>query len=290
MIQKINSADTNPQIVFLCKLENSETVPRKRWCDYGQYKHLTCGHVEVLSHHTVRNRKTKFCSQCSLIYYENLVKGSGAKLVGFSRPGKNKNLRADLILPCGHEKSINTTNLKFLPYHCEICWQKALFAGVAKYGAKVLGRVEGSLYEISLKCGCKRTVHISNLRSGNWKCHNCDINYYTRPSNVYLLEITSSDGFSFLKLGFSANVEKRITEYGLKNCSYSVLSTLPFKTGQEAQFFEQSLHLKYKNKKLSVEISKKFLNRQGFTECYPLSIKELILEEFKLNSEENKEG
>tara|TARA_B100000029_G_scaffold227127_1_gene224952 strand:- start:907 stop:1200 length:294 start_codon:yes stop_codon:yes gene_type:complete len=94
-----------------------------------------------------------------------------------------------------------------------------------------------------------------------------------------LLKITVNKKI-WLKLGYAKEIENRRKEYGLpKRAKTELLKVVNFKTGDDAHNFEAAVHSKYIRKRLKMKTMEKFHTRSGANECYPIQMKDVLLEE-----------
>jgi hypothetical protein len=89
--------------------------------------------------------------------------------------------------------------------------------------------------------------------------------------------------FDWLKLGYSKDIPSRIKGYGLSDeCSCKILKIIYYDTGRSAKAKELSIHAKFKEKyRLDQSYMKRFHKLNGFTECYQIGAKKLLLSEFE---------
>ena len=80
-----------------------------------------------------------------------------------------------------------------------------------------------------------------------------------------------------MKLGYAKVIDTRIRQYRLSQGAIAEpLAVLSTSTGQEALKIEKMLERKYKTQKLSATKMKKWHRSSGFTECYPMSLREAL--------------
>jgi hypothetical protein len=124
------------------------------------------------------------------------------------------------------------------------------------------------------------------MRQGAVRCNNCEESWYTRTSGVYLLEI-EYDGLSWLKLGLARNVKKRSKQYGLpESASVKELFFTDYQFGRDAVTVENLLHKQFESYAISPDAIKTLM-KSGFTECYKMDCKELLLDELRRIKESN---
>ena len=88
---------------------------------------------------------------------------------------------------------------------------------------------------------------------------------------------SDNSDFEWLKLGYAKIVETRTRQYRLPlGVIAEPLAVLPTSTGEEALKIEKKLERKYKAQKLSATKMKKWHRNSGFTECYPINLREAL--------------
>lgn len=111
------------------------------------------------------------------------------------------------------------------------------------------------------------------MDNGYVACHGCGESWATKPSNLYLLDITTACGQRFLKLGIARVVEQRAHRYGLaEGAEIKVLYAKAYATGVKAHKVEKQLHKTV----TTIPCVKRFkgakkLMNSGYTECYEYS-------------------
>lgn len=239
-----------------------------------EYK-LPCGHTKAISPKAVRTGGWR-CKDC----YEESVK-IAAKNYGYEYIGnsdKGPHYRLCKIIACGHLKDVQVHDITNRPRVgvCTVCAeekhkQEALDADLMLIGKASNGNANYRRY----KTNCCNTDHdfmVTHVRRNSYTCPSCGNSHLDSPSNIYLFKMTH-DGSSWLKLGFSSCIERRLSEYGLSDdvetfliCSNVVSS------GREAIKIEKSLHKKYKQFKLPSDKMRAFFSVSGFNECYPTEL------------------
>ena len=128
-------------------------------------------------------------------------------------------------------------------------------------------------------CGHESEYVISVVRIGNVRCQVCDPTAYAKPSTIYLLHFAADDGTNWLKLGVAKNIDARISQYGLLDDVRLIerIATIPADTGKEATIVEKDLHAKFRKHRIHPG-QMKDLMRSGHSECYPMTMREVILE------------
>ena len=185
-------------------------------------------------------------------------------------------------LACGHNQQIQVTAMRRGEFWCQSCFQNRLEAEARAQGCILLG--PGTVFYrrlYRLECGHEQEVGTKEMKIGRFRCQTCGDYYYTRPSNVYLLHIRCGAD-EWLKLGFSRIVDNRIEGYGLPTKAQVVtVATEPFDSALQAMRFEKSLHKKYVSHRLAPTEMAYFHTMGGQTECYPVTMIDRLLTEFK---------
>lgn len=186
------------------------------------------------------------------------------------------------INKCNHEQIIRNDHAKKSNFFCYTCdiekhKQEAKEKNVTILDINPIRR-SSYLYLLN-ECGHTKIISRTNLRKGSFQCQKCESTYLTKPTNIYLLQITDKvSGHSWLKLGVAKNTDTRISGYGLKNsCETKTIKEIPFDTYLEAIKIEKKIHSKYHTKKLNKELMKKYLQRSGNTECYDNNMLQILL-------------
>ena len=132
---------------------------------------------------------------------------------------------------------------------------------------------------------------MDHAEDGSWLCNVCGDNHYTKPISVYLIKFVAPD-FSWLKFGFSKDLEVRTSNYGVpKSVIKEIIDIIPFETGYDAMKFEKRIHNKYKNIRYPKSKMKEYHSFNGFTECYPESFLPTLLAELRvMNKNKSKDS
>jgi predicted GIY-YIG superfamily endonuclease len=144
-------------------------------------------------------------------------------------------------------------------------------------GLEYLSHVNNIKAKYRLPCGCIKDIAVGSVRGNIWAC-DTHSNWWNKNSCVYLIRC-NTENFSWLKIGVSVNVDRRITEYYFKQeTSVDIICMKSFLNFKEATNFEKVLHRKYSNLNISHEHMKNY-KKSGWSECYPLELKEILLKE-----------
>jgi len=238
---------------------------------------LPCGHEQEITLANMRGGRLR----CQICLDNNLIeeaRAQGCELLGSGKDATYRTYR----LPCGHVLEVGTGAMRIGQFRCQVCFDNKLNEEAKAQGCELLGSGKDANYRTyRLNCGHQQEVGTREMRTGSFRCQTCEEFFYTLPSNAYLLHIKVGAD-EWLKLGYAKDVDFRTTRYGLPSeAEVSVLATMPFDTGKEAQVFEQSLHKNHKRKRLPVKEMLNFHTGSGATECYPVTMVETLLAEFK---------
>ena len=132
-------------------------------------------------------------------------------------------------------------------------------------------------------CGHEQEIFMHNVRDDFFTCNICEETSRDLPSKVYLLKIEVdkiAHLFTWLKLGYTKNISKRIKQYRLPSESkITRLKVINFSKGRDANKFESSLQSKYRKKRLPIKKMKEFHTGNGYNECYPLKMLDTLMDE-----------
>jgi hypothetical protein len=236
---------------------------------HGTYMHNVCGHEQQVSLSCMRIGQVR-CQHCMEQTWRNDAVTKGWT---FERniDGKYGVYVHDT---CGHNQQIILHNMREGRVRCENCknqmWQAEARAQGWAFGRKV--DASNGVYTHS--CGHEQKVSSRGMRTGQVVCHGCGESWATKPSNVYLLDITTACGQRFLKLGMARIVTRRAQNYGLaEGAKIKVLYAKAYATGDEACKVEKKLHKNATKIHPSIRKFKgaKKLMDSGYTECYEYS-------------------
>lgn len=189
---------------------------------------------------------------------------------------------------CGHVDSYNHVTVRMQNVRCDLCFDKQKVNDAVTQGMEYLGHVANGNHLYKLPCGCSRIYPLNSVRRGVWSCETHGNTHYHRKSGIYLLEL-ECQGFSWLKFGYAKSLDVRLKGYGLPDGAESkVLFYMGTQTGYEAMRVEKQIHKELNEFRLDKLRMKQYMTNTGHTECYPLEIKDLLLD--KLQNIGIKEG
>jgi hypothetical protein len=176
---------------------------------------------------------------------------------------------------CGHEQQITAANMTRTNPRCQYCMEQAWRDSATAQGWTFVKQVNPRYASYSCNvCGHAQQATIGNILRSAVACHGCGKSWVSKPSNVYLLDITTTCGQRFLKVGVARIVTRRTQEYGLVDgAKIKVLYAKAYSTGAEACKVEKKLHKTATKIHPSIRKFKgaKKLMDNGHTECYEYS-------------------
>ena len=246
-----------------------------------EYSCNKCNHHQTFQHSNVRKNEIK-CENCWEETLINEAKKENLTVI-------EKSSRASRIYrfnACGHTQKIYIHTVRNRETRCNTCYNKKILSKLHKEafiaGVKLLGEAQNKKssyreYKI-LDCGHIQDIGTKEIRNHSFLCSICSDTSRTKPSKIYLIEF-SHINFHWLKMGYSKKVETRIKQYQLRaGIKYKVLKKVDFKDAITAHEEESKMHKANKNKKLSKKKMSTYM-KYGNTECYPIEMKEQLLEE-----------
>lgn len=250
--------------------------------DWRNYT-FPCGHSRDMKTANVRFSAVA-CNECLQSKYEAEAESQGAVLLDKPRNDSKRHY----LLPCGHEKVVYLTAMRQGVYRCRICQdnhyeKEAQAAGLIYHKDRKSSHYDYRIY--TLPCGCTKEIAISCVPKGTFECktHSKRTIDFTQPISVYLLKFMLPIG-EVLKLGFAMDVNSRAMRYGLEG-SIEYIYSRNFNNGQDAVNLERELHDKYSYKRLDKNLMSNYMEN-GFTECYPLDMIELLKSEIEQYNKE----
>lgn len=243
----------------------------------------SCGCIDDIRKGSIQakaRKEPKAKSTCRICYERELseaMKIAGIELVKHI----DTHVSEFKFKSCGHNKIVQKIQVFRNNLVCRECIEDSYKQDATNVGIEYIGLSDDigdrkRLYK--LECGCVRELRVDHVRDGSFACYIHDDTHYIKPSSVYLLKITSGNN-SWLKLGYSKNLALRISNYGIGNSIVDILSIINFDTGANAMLFEKGLHRKYKIQRLNKKDMEMFHKSNGHTECYPLTMTSILLEE-----------
>ena len=264
------------------KLSEPSASRKGSKASFMRARYKLCGHErDVLTTHVGSNT----IGECEICYEEGLqvkyARPQGFEIIG-KEPGPNRLIE---FSNCGHRKVIGISNMKTGAVTCQICItakfkSEAVEAGLEYICPDSEKSVGKKKHWYKAPCGHNFLSRPGHIRIGHWTCRECNAGYLDRVSNLYIFEISSVDGFTFLKLGYSLKPEYRKLDYILSSGTTAILlKKVQVSSGALAIKLENTIHVKYKEFNLDKNVIKKYLTESGFTECYPIELKSDLIAE-----------
>jgi hypothetical protein len=252
--------------------------------NYRLYRINECGHEQNFKLSHVREGNYS-CDTCKVGDIVQRAYKSGWKYI---KKNKATGLHIVQCLTARHSAEIETGRLGHGKIQCVDCFEDRLRIEADLMKLTFLGEADRSLFDANYRhyscnrCQNHMALRIDHVKQGSFLCEYCDDSHLDFPSNVYLLHITTEE-FDWLKLGYAKDITSRIKGYGLSDeCSVIILKALPYDTGRSAKRKELSIHAKYKSEyRLDQNYMKQFHKLNGFTECYRIDAKKLLLAELE---------
>lgn len=267
-LQKIKKEAIDANLTFFKELKGFKNL----------YKFNICGHLKEIQPSKVRNGQF-FCDICFLEKIKKEAEDCNLTLLKIEK-GKYNLYKCNI---CGHEKKFLLNHIRNKSFKCENCIINKEINDAKKNNLTLLSKGKGvkNLY-LCNKCNNQQEINKYHVSTGTFCCHFCQPSYATKKSGIYLIRIINElTGFSWLKLGVARNLKRRFSDYKLENSKIDIILYQEFETNIEAISIEKNIHRKINNFKISSDIMKKHM-KSGFSECYPLSCEDMILN--KINS------
>lgn len=258
----------NPKHVAEAETQNCKIFGRGRTSHFLNYT-LPCGHNQEVQIGAMRVRNF-ICRTCLQTKTESKLAEHGCVILNSRAPISSKR-SINVLMPCGHNKHMSSDQIRISQFKfCKKCAELKHQFEANLHDCKILGIGRNCFFRnYKLPCGHEQEITVSDMRKGEFRCHQCEDTYRTSKSCAYLLRITSGD-FTWLKLGYTNLLMNRIIQYRLQEISQvEILSVCEFGSAVESHAFESSIHKLHKKHKLCPEVMKKYHRRNGFTECYP---------------------
>lgn len=253
---------------------------------YRSYK-LPCGCVKDIQTGSVR-AGVVFCKKCDTDKRSNIEQldwsapstikhAAEAATFGFTLVGVGDNFSTrSYKAPCGHVVVTHTAHMRKGKAACMKCRKKDTLMRYAKkaekQGCLLLGAGNTPItHSYKLPCGHVRELQVKAFDS-DVRCVICEETYASQPSFLYLLKMRSGT-FTWVKCGYSKNLEVRVQQYGLPTgTEIETVAKIKVETGAVAKKVEKQLHSKFNGYRIASEDMKAFHTKGGHTECYPVSV------------------
>lgn len=244
---------------------------------------LPCGHSKEISPWKVRNGIFE-CKEC----FEESIRDKLHKDYDYIGEADNNesgvSKRKVKDKRCGHtfDVSLELIHEGLINYECPECRIEAIKKEAADIRMEWLGANKSKSGYHRYKALCCNNVfdlQRNQVKLKSFTCYNCNESYLSKPNFIYLFEMRSND-FRWLKLGYSRNPMQRVKDYGLADgVSVVLLKSVQFQTGLDGLRSEKELHMRFKDMKLNAKDMRVYLTESGSTECYPIEMEDVLIEE-----------
>lgn len=264
--------------------------PDKSMCsDPTQFYHVrykSCGHDRIV---TQQNLFFGSVGRCETCYEKELQAKYGEKWkvdILSKVEGARREIR---FRECGHEKIVSLSNLKYGNFECYDCkverWKQEAEESGLIYIGEDTGTGSGIKKKHLYRAPCNHILSLkqSAVRVGHWTCRTCNSGYLDRFNYLYIFKITATDGFEFLKFGYSMKPEHRKYDYIVdKGTKFDLIRKVLVPTGRKVIELENRIHKKLSEYNLDKVFMKRYLTESGFTECYPIGVLDNLMLELDL--------
>lgn len=265
---------------FNCTYLGLPRFERKGDLRFRAIRFNTCGHERDLVHsNSLREGASgPICSQCQDEAKQSLFTKHNYEII--EKITKEKYL---VKKPCGHIAHAYITHMKSSDkITCSYCNLESHLEYCEKLGVEYLEQTNSAQAIYKFKCcGAVKELYKIAVERGNCLCPSCGNGWMTKPSKIYLFELETNTGFAFLKFGYGKDLENRVREYRLKDCTFkSLIYSVDLPSGQIAMKEELRIHSEL-GTPLDSNIMRQYLTRGGYSECYPIIKLESIISKMK---------
>ena len=251
----------------------------KKGSRYRVYKFISCGHEQEIRLDQVFSKQLK-CNCCYEDRLRNEANLAGFDLVNGGVKGDTREYQCRL---CGHHSEFTTTNVRNNSVRCLNCLQNTRVGTASEAGVEFVGKSNSRKkhFRFKLPCGHEKEYQWSTVKHGRVSCSVCGNTSWVNKSFVYLLRISYVGGFSWLKLGHTADVQRRIAQYGLPDGAHvEILSIIEFNSRSESLVVEKTVTQKFKQYSIDKDLMLKYHTKSGYTECFESVCASKMLEFF----------
>ena len=267
------------KIEHVLKANELELIAKKmeKGVTYYMVIFRMCGHEHRVSHSNLISGKFR-CSRCHYDNKEKKALSVGITLLG---KGNKPGTWAISYIKCGHTDQISDSRLNRYDRssQCRECINNRHLLEASEAGVTILGDGHNGQYRLYRfnECGHQQEIDLKSVRLLSFLCRICNESTRDLPSKIYLLEIKFHE-FSWLKLGYARSLKSRYRFYGLHPSSQiTELFVTDVGTGAEARKIETRLHKELQKNRLDPELMRNYHRLGGFTECYPLELRDKIM-------------
>ena len=241
--------------------------------NYKLYRNAACGHKREIQTSTIYHPKNiPQCYVCLLKKRELEALEKGLILLGL---GKTKDYGHYQFVKCKHNKQFQYYTVRYFHPVCDECFLRELVKNAKKNHWTYTrdSKKMGYAWYTHDVCGNEQKIAYSAIKNSNVNCQICQESSRTKPSNLYLLRIEVEGMMKWLKLGYSDDIARRVTQYGLPvNSVISHIQVRQIATGNKAHGLEQLIHKTFESERLPKEEMNVFHTKSGATECYPIEL------------------
>ena len=241
--------------------------------NFKLFRNAACDHFREIQTSTIYHPKNvPKCYVCLLKKRELEALEKGLLLLGL---GKTKDYGRYQFVKCKHKKKLQYHTVQYFHPICDECFRHELVKNAQKIDWTYTrdSKKMGYAWYAHNDCGNEQKVAYSAIKNSNVNCQNCQESSRTKPSNLYLLRIEVEGMMEWLKLGYSDDVARRVTQYGLPdNHVVSHIQVRHVATGNEAHALEQLIHKMFEPERLPKEKMNVLHTKSGASECYPMEL------------------
>lgn len=265
---------------FNCTYLGLPRFERKGDLRFRAVRFNSCGHERDLVHSNSLRKGSSgpICNQCQDEAKQSLFTKHNYEII--EKITKDKYL---VKKPCGHIAHAYIPHMKSSDkITCFYCNLESHLEYCEKLGVEYLEQTNSAqaLYKFKC-CGEVKELYKIAVERGNCLCPSCGNGWMTKPSKIYLFELETNTGFSFLKFGYGKDLENRVREYRLKDCTFkSLIYSVDLPSGRIAMKEELRIHSEL-GTPLDSNMMRKYLTRGGYSECYPIIKLESIISKMK---------
>ncbi len=189
--------------------------------------------------------------QCNHCMWRSRFENAMAVGATIVTPVRNKHKHANLTLPCGHSVQRQYGRLATAAkgghrLGCDACREatyreQAEGSGWRLIGPATINKTGYRYYEHH--CGHRQNFVIVNVDNRQLDCAGCGETWASKPSKIYLFEITLTDRV-VLKLGYSSDPERRLRQQlgPAARDTGIILHVIDMQTGHAALLAEKQAH------------------------------------------------
>lgn len=259
-----------------------EVIARAKDPNYCYVK-FQCGHTKY-SVISKLDTRTPFCEICREEDVIRLCENNNFNYLTKMRYGKGKSRFETRLVSCkccGYFMFVLPTTLKTAA-HCKNCLRLKYQERANELGYNLIGNTHNKRLVLEcINCGGIATAQSQNMMRMRVRCPVCGKKKVSK-SFVYLFKVMTNSG-DYLKLGKANNPYVRHLSFNplSDETKFEFITSIKFKTEQEAFDFERYLKRLVKSFNLDTEYSKTLIS-SGYSEMYDTSALDILLSEFEI--------